>query len=148
MKCVWIKVKRLGKKILNKFIIVLSYIFLLLSVVTSLVLLIPNCFGRVPILLYYISEARLPLVYELSGKVIILDENDEVINENIEVFIGGYKGVYLTSTEFNLKFSSPMTNEIFVVIRYKIDGVTKSFIDSVTYDYGSYSTKEEFVIHV
>ena len=74
----------------------------------------PSCFDRVPVLSYYISEHELPMMYELYGEVKVLDEKGNIVNQNVEVFVGGYS-ISLTSTEFNLKFSAPTMNEVLLV---------------------------------
>jgi hypothetical protein len=100
----------------------------------------------VPVLSYYISEHELPITYELNGKVKVLDENGEVINKNVEVFVGGYS-THLATTEFNLKFSSPMVNEVFVVIRYEVDGEICEFTKCIVIEDGNHLFNEEFIIH-
>ena len=126
LKYIWLMLIGFVRRVLNKLPIILSYFFLTFSVVTCLIILIPNWFDRVPILSYYISEYRLPITYELHGEVKVLDENDSIVNKNVEVFIGGYS-ISLAETEFVLKFSSLVTNEVFVVIRYEVDGYIRTF---------------------
>lgn len=146
MKYIWLIIRRIVHKILNKFPIILSYFFLVFSVMVCLIVLVPGCFGRVPVLSYYICEHELPIVYELCGEVKVFDENNNVINENVEVFVGGYS-TSLTSTEFNLKFSAPTTDEIFVVIRYEVDGDMREFTKCLVIKDGNYVIKEVFIIY-
>lgn len=66
------------------------------------------------------------MTYELIGEVKILDSNGDAINANVTVFVGGYS-TSLSTTSFALTFSSPITEEIPVTIRYEIeDGVFES----------------------
>ena len=96
--------------------------------------------------LYYISEHELPITYELNGKVKVLGEDGEVINKNVEVFVGGYS-THLAAMEFNLNFSSPMVNEVFVVIRYEVDGKICEFTKCIEIKEGKHSLNEEFIIY-
>lgn len=147
LKGLWLVIAGFKHRVFNKLPIILSYFFLIFSVITCLLILVPNCFGRVPVLSYYISEHELPLTYELCGEVKVLDVNGDIVNKNIEVFIGGYSTA-VTSTEFNLKFSSPMANELFVVIRYEAYGDICEFTKRLVIKDRNYVIKEEFIIYV
>lgn len=146
LKYVWLLIVGFMRRIIHKLLFILSYFFLVFSVIVCLVVLVPNCFDRVPVLSYCISEHELPITYELYGEVKVLDVNGDIVNKNVEVFIGGYSTV-LTSTEFNLKFSSPKTDELFVVIRYEIDGNIREFTKCLTINNANHVIKEEFIIH-
>ena len=146
LKYMWLLIVRLVRKVLNKWPIIISYIFLAFSVVTCLLILFMGCFYRVPVLSYYISEHELPMVYELSGKVRVLDESENLINNNVEVFVGGHSAL-LESTDFNLKFVSPMTDEVFIVIRYEVEGVVCEVTKCLVIEDGSHVITEEFIIY-
>lgn len=88
------------------------------------------------------------MTYELYGKVSVLDKNDDIINKNVEVFIGGYKTFIGASKEFNLKFVSPETSEVFIVIRYEVDEEKFEFTRGLVIEDNNYIIKEEFTIHV
>lgn len=147
LKYVWLMLGGFMRRVIHKLPFILSYFFLVFSVIACLVILIPNCFDRVPVLSYYISEHELPITYELYGEVKVLDANGDIVNKNVEVFIGGYSTT-LTSTEFNLKFSSPKVDELFVVIRYEIDGNIREFTKCLMIYDTNHVIKEEFIIHV
>lgn len=146
MKYVWLRVVRFMRRVFNKLPTILSYFFLVFSVVACLIILAPNCFDRVPVLSYYISEHELPIAYELCGEVKVLDEHGDVVNKNVEVFVGGYSA-FLTTTEFKLNFSSPIAKEVFVVIRYEVDGDIREFTKCLVVKDGNHVIKEEFIIH-
>lgn len=146
MKYLWLMIVRFTHRVLNKLPSILSYFFLAFSVMACLIILVPSCFDRVPVLSYYISEHELPMVHELHGEVKVLDEKGNIVNKNVEVFVGGYS-TSLTSTEFNLKFSAPTMNEVFVVIRYEVDGDIREFTKCVVVKGGNHVIKEEFIIH-
>lgn len=80
MKYLWLIVVRFTHKVLNKFPSILSYFFLAFSVIACLVILVPSCFDRVPVLSYYISEHELPMMYELYSEVKVLDEKGNIVN--------------------------------------------------------------------
>jgi len=87
------------------------------------------------------------MMYELYGEVKVLDERGNIVNQNdVEVFVGGYS-ISLTSTEFNLKFSAPTMNEVFVVIRYKLNGDIREFTKCLAVNAGNHIIKEEFIIY-
>lgn len=96
----------------------LSIIFLLFSVAVSLMIIAPNCFDRIPIYSYFIRELELPITYQLSGMIEIVDADGNIVSTDAEVFIGGYSTHTTSNGEYILNFSSPKTNEVFVVIRY------------------------------
>lgn len=144
---IWVRV--FLRCLLKKIPVCLSYFFLVFSFITCMALLVPSLFDRVPTLSYYIKKLELPIAYELKGKVEIRNKKDEIITEdikNLEIFVGGYS-TYLTGTEFNLIFSSPKTEKIYVVIRYEIDGKMKESAKYVAIENGIYSFEEEFDIH-
>lgn len=146
MKYLWLMIVRFIRRVFNKLPFALSYFFLVFSVIACLIILVPSCFDRVPVLSYYISEHELPMMYELHGEVKVLDEKDNLVNKNIEVFVGGYS-TSLTSTEFSLKFSAPAMNEVFVVIRYEVDGDIREFTKCLVIKDGNHVIEEEFIIH-
>jgi hypothetical protein len=111
-------------------------------------ILFPSCFGRVPAWSYFIGEHELPIAYELCGEVKIIDKNGDIVNKNVEVVVGGYRTSVLMSTEFNLKFTSPMTNEVFVVIRYENDGEIHESTKCVMIEDGNHMLEMEFIIYV
>ena len=146
MKYINLMIKRFIRGVIRRMPILLSYSFLLLSSIVCLTILLPRCFNRVPVLSYYICEHKLPLVYELSGKVEIVDKDGNLVNKNVEVFVGGYS-TKLTSTEFSLKFSAPITKRIFVVIRYEKNGKIIESTQSLKIDKDCYSIWKEFIIN-
>ena len=145
LKYVWLMLAGFMRRVIHKLPFILSYFFLVFSVIACLVILVPNCFDRVPVLSYYISEHELPITYELYGEVKVLDANGDIVNKNVEVFIGGYSTAL--TTEFNLKFSSPKVDELFVVIRYEIDGNIREFTKCLMINDANHIIKEEFIIH-
>lgn len=147
-KYIQLKLGRFTHKIFNRLPTALSYILLAFSLLISLTLLVPTCFNRVPVLSYFISELELPMTYELSGEVSVLNKNDDIINKNVEVFIGGYKTFIGASKEFNLKFVSPRTSEVFIVIRYEVDEEIFEFTRCLVIGDNNHIIKEEFTIHV
>lgn len=148
LKLIWLKLGRFIRRLLRRLPIIFSYTFLIFSVLTCFMILLPSCFGKIPVLSYYISEFELPVTYELCGEVKIIDQNGNIVNKNVEVIVGGYKTSILMSREFNLKFTSPMTNEIFVVIRYENDGEIHEVAKGIIIEDNSRIFQEEFIIHV
>lgn len=146
LKYLWLIIIRFMRKAFNKFPIVFSYLFLMFSVVVCLIIFVPNCFDRMPVLSYYISEHELPITYDLYGEVKVLDEDNNIINKNVEVFIGGYS-ISLVCTTFNLKFTSSVTNEVFVVIRYEVDGDIYESTKCIAIKEGSHIITEEFIVY-
>lgn len=87
------------------------------------------------------------MTYELCGEVNILDENNDIINKDVEVFVGGYKTSLGISTEFSLEFVSPEISEVFVVIRYKADGEVREFTRCLVIEDTNHVIKEDFTIY-
>lgn len=145
MKYAWLMVVRFMHRVFNKLPVILSYFFLLFSVMACLIIIVPSCFDRAPVLSYYISEHELPIAYELYGEVKVLDETGNIVNKNVEVFVGGYS-TSLTSTEFSLKFSAPTMNEVFVVIRYEVDGDIRELTKRLIVKDGNHVIREEFIV--
>jgi hypothetical protein len=127
----------------------LSIAFLLFSAAISLMILAPNCFDRVPVYSYFIRELKLPITYEINGKVKIVDVDGNIVNTDVEIIVGGYSTSVDSNGEYVLIFSAPVTAEIFVVIRYiDIDGNTIAKIESVLIKSGVHKIKREFVYNV
>lgn len=145
-KYCWLKILRVARIFLHKLPTFFSYFFLVFSVIACLIFLIPECFDRVPVLSYYIREQELPITYTLNGKVKVLDADGKTINKNIEVFVGGYS-VYLKSEDFSLMFSSPITDEVYVIIRYEINGDVRFITENLKIEDNSYSITKEFIIY-
>ena len=127
----------------------LSVIFLIFNVAVSLLILIPNCFDQVPVYSYFVRELKLPIAYELNGKVELVDVNGNVVNTDVEIFVGGYSTSTNSNGEYILDFSAPATTEIFVVIRYtnhECNTITKT--ESVLVKHGVHTIEREFVYNV
>ena len=146
LKYAWLMIVRFMRKFFNKLPIMLSYFLLTLSFVACIIILAPNCFDRLPVLSYFISEHELPIIYELYGEVKVLDENSNIVNKNVKVFIGGYS-TSLTGTDFFLKFSSSAAKEVFVVIRYEVDEDIREFTKCIAIKEGNHVITEEFIIY-
>ena len=140
--CSWMR--RLFKNLIRLF----SYLPLILSGVICLTILFPVSLGRVPVLSYFISEHELPVKYELCGEVKVIDEHGNIINKNVEVFVGGYKTSIYNLTDFSLKFSSPTTNEIFVVIKYDVNGESYEYTKRLIIGEKDHKITEEFIVNV
>lgn len=134
------------RNLLHKLPTIFSYFFLSFSFICCLIILFPSYFNKVPILSYYISEAKLPTTYTLNGEVRVLDEGGNIINKNVEVFVGGYS-TFLESEHFKLTFSSPTTDEVYVIIRYEVNGEIYEFTKCLEIDSNNYSITEEFIIY-
>ena len=146
-KYCWLNIVRVVFAFLRKLPTFFSYFFLIFSVTSCLMILMPECFDRVPVLSYYIREQELPITYTLDGKVKVLDANGKAINNNVEVFVGGYS-VFLESEDFSLTFSSPITDEVFVIIRYEVNGDVRFLVRNLKIKNNSHSITEEFTIYV
>ena len=103
MKYLWLIVVRFTHKVLNKFPSILSYFFLAFSVIACLVILVPSCFDRVPVLSYYISEHELPMMYELYGEVKVLDEKGNIAPNGLWLLS---VGVIISSNDLSKVYSS------------------------------------------
>lgn len=95
---------------------------------------------------YYIIEEELPITYTLNGEVKVLDKDGNIINKNIEVFVGGYS-TFLESEHFNLIFSAPTTDEVYVVIRYEVNGNMDEFTECLEIKNNNHSITKEFIIY-
>ena len=146
LKYLWLIVVRGIYNLLHKLSALFSYFFLAFSVMSCLIILFPSCFDKVPALSYYISEPEFPITYTLNGEVRVLDENGKIINKNIEVFVGGYS-VFVESEHFNLTFSSPTTDEMYVVIRYEVNGNMYEFTRCLEIKNNNHTITKEFIIY-
>ena len=146
LRYVYFLIRRAMYKVFRRLPTVLSYLFLAFSVFACLIILIPNCFSKVPVLSYYIHENEFPITYELLGEVKILDDSGNIVNKDVEVYIGGYS-TSLTSTNFSLKFTSRMTDEFYVVIIYEVDGKKQEYTKRMKIKDGNHSIYKEFVIY-
>ena len=140
-----LKVRRFFRSAFRGIGFKLSIVFLLISVAVSLMIIAPNCFDRVPVYSYFIRELKLPITYELSGKIEIFDAHENCVNTNIEVIVGGYSTWTTLNGEYNLDFSSPATNEIYVIIRYtNSSGNIEIKTESIPISDGVHKLEKEF----
>ena len=146
LKYLWLIVVRSTRNLLHKLPTIFSYFFLAFSVICCLIILFPSCFNKVPVLSYYIIEKELPITYTLNGEVKVLDKDGNIINKNIEVFVGGYS-TFLESEHFNLIFSAPTTDEVYVVIRYEVNGNMDEFTECLEIKNNNHSITKEFIIY-
>lgn len=63
-----------------------------------------------------------------------------------DVFVGGYS-VFLESEQFDLTFSSPITDEVYVVIRYEVNGSIYEYTKCLEIKNNNRSMSEEFIIY-
>ena len=145
-KYVRLIIGRLLRKVSEALTNSISYIFLVFSVFVSIFLILPNLFQRAPVLSYYVSELELPMTYELCGCVKIKDENGRIVNQNVQVNVGGYREELRSNTDFDLHFTSPKTDEVVVVIRYDIGNEKKETIRYINIEEGAVVAREEFDI--
>lgn len=146
LKYIWLIIVAFVRKTLRNFPIMVSYFLLLISAVICISILFTDYFDRVPLLSYFISQSELPQKYILEGEVKVYDRNGDIVNSNIDVFVGGYSA-YQASDTFTITFASPPTNELYVVIRYQIDkSIHESTFCLNTKD-ENHIIRKEFVIY-
>mgnify|MGYP003314829985 CR=1 FL=1 len=146
IKLVGLKITRGGRKLLKAIPSILSYFFLVVSMLICIILLVPQCVDRVPVVSYFLSEHEFPMSYELHGEVNIY-EDGELVDGNVWVYVGGYQINTSTSEPFTLSFVSPASKSFSVVIRYVIDGKTFDYTQIVYPKSGTHIVEREFVIH-
>jgi hypothetical protein len=87
------------------------------------------------------------MVYELHGKVQVINEAGEIVNRNVEVFVGGYKSK-VVSSNFELVFSAPMMKEMYVIIRYEVNGKIEECVKYIEINDKERVISEEFNIYI
>lgn len=144
-KFIQLKVRRFFRSAFRGIGFKLSIVFLLISATVSLMVILPNCFDRVPVYSYFIRKFELPITYELTGKIEIFDADENLISTDVEVIVGGYSTWTTPSREYSLNFSSPMTDEIYAIIRYKSSsGKMEVITESITVSDGIHKLEKEF----
>ena len=146
IKIVCLMITRGWRKFVKAIPNVFSYFFLVVSILICVILLVPQCFDRVPVISYLLSEHEFPMSYELHGEVRIYDDG-ELVDSNVWVYVGGYQIKTSTSEPFTLSFVSPASQSFSVVIRYVIDGKTFDYTQIVYHKSGTHIVEGEFVIH-
>lgn len=127
----------------------LSIVFLFFSIAISFMILLPNCFRRVPVYSYFIKELNLPITYELQGKIEIQDAYSNRINTDIKVFVGGYSTVVGLDGEFSLTFSAPDITQFYAVVRFKdTAGQEIIKVEPLIIPTGEHYIQEEFKYYV
>ena len=125
-----------------------SIALLLFSMCCSLVVLVPTVLHRVPVFSYFIDEMRLPVSYTLEGKISICDAEKNIVCKDVEVIIGGYSTFSDVDGYFSLKFASPNSTDIPVVIKYtKPNTNQETHLEFITFNRGDYILQKEFVIN-
>lgn len=149
MKLFWLNLRRIGNCTLKWIGYNISIILLLFSVTFSFLLIFPICFHRVPIYSYFISELKLPYSYSLEGDVQLFDINGNVVNQNIDVYIGGYKTTAAADGTFFLKFSASNANEVPIVFSYATsNGNHVTQVEYITLANGVYVLQKGYVFYV
>lgn len=146
IKYLWLIVGRGLYNLLKKLPTVFSYSFLGFSVIFCLIILFPSCFNKMPVISYFISEGEFPTTYKLTGNIKIVDEDKNIINKNVEVFVGGYS-TSLESEDFHLTFSAPTTDEVYVVIRYEVNGKVYESTNYLEVKNEDHLIAKEFIIY-
>ena len=113
-----LKIHRFFKKTFSGKSFFLSVCLLIFSFFVLLMILFPICYDRVPVYYYFVQERKFPLSYNFNGKVEIVDACGNIVNKDVEIFVGGYSATPNSIGEFQLVFSAPPTTEIFAVIKY------------------------------
>ncbi len=136
------------RKLKKTLLYFLPYSLLVVSVLISLFLLVPTCFDRVPTLSYLIHKHELPITYDLVGTVMVLDTKDDIVTNNIVVYVGGYSTTVEPTSEFSLTFSSPCIDKVFVVVQYELDGKLQESTSCITVEDNSHTITAEITIYV
>lgn len=108
---------------------IISYIPLFVSSILCVFVLFSTFFNRIPTFSDCFQEKEYPITYNLSGTVNLFDSTGELIESEIEIFVGGYSITTFSSENFDLTFSSPKTNDIYVVFAYEINGVSHEYVE-------------------
>ena len=123
----------------------LSLGLLIFSFIVLLIILFPICYDRVPVYSYFVKERKLPISYNFSGKVEIVDAYGNIVNKDVKIFVGGYSATPNSVGEFHLVFSAPTTTEIFAVIKYtNIAGQIITKTESIIIKDGIHDIEKEF----
>ncbi|MGE5389794.1 MAG: hypothetical protein ACM3PE_01900 [Deltaproteobacteria bacterium] len=123
----------------------LSFGLLIFSFFVLLMILFPICYDRIPVYSYFVEEWKLPISYNFSGKVEIVDANDKFVNKDVEIFVGGYSTTANSIGEFHLVFSAPTATEIFAVIKYtNLAGQTITKTESLVIKGGIHDIEKDF----
>ena len=148
LKLILLKIRRLFRGAFKGIGFKMSIVFLLFSVAVSLMIIAPNLFDRVPVYSYFIRELKLPISYELSGKIEIIDADGNLLSTDAEIIIGGYSSRTSLNGEYRLNFSSPATSEVFVTIRYADqNGNLTITTESVSATNGIHNIRKEFTLY-
>lgn len=139
---------RMVHKLLHNLPSFLSYCLLVFSVIVCIFVLGIKTFHQVPVLSFYIQAHELPTAYQLNGSVSIFDYDENVIDTNTEVYIGGYTKQVSSSSQFSIDFTSPPTNGFYVVIRYNYNEKNAEYIEFIEFDDNCFDYYKEFIIHV
>lgn len=111
----------------------ISYIIMLLCVLMFILALGSNIAHRFPVLSYFAQELKLPYLFEMSGKVHIVN-CEEKMNIPIKVNVGGYSIETQSEVQYNMKFTSEDRTDIPIVISYVHNGIEYVEIEYVNYD--------------
>lgn len=140
------------RRLLNKFKVCLfhslSYIFLFFSVIVCLFILYTNIVNVSPAFSYIIKKRELPLAYTMYGDICIIDSAGNTINNNVVLYVGGYKVEIGTSSKYKLVFSSPITDVFYANIQYENQNMEKKeFTKCLTILNNSTEIQEDFIIY-
>ena len=128
LKLILLYITRIFRCIFKHIGINISILLVVFSTFVSIFFLIPSLFSRVPVFSYFIDTLSLPLSYELEGTVILLDSNDEIIDESVTIYVGGYSIEAISGETFLLNFSSEPTEQIYATIEYADEAGIKTIL--------------------
>ena len=143
-----LRISFLFKQLTKKAFSLLPYIMLIYCIVVSSVGILPEVFGRVPLASFLVRTHELPMSYELTGSIKVIDGCGNIVNSGVEVYIGGCYADLKSSTNLYITFPSPRTDIVYVVVRYVYDGEVFERIYQVCPDPDSNKITEEFIINV
>lgn len=148
MKLCWLNIRRIIAHLLKWIGHNISIILLLFSVSFSMMLIFPVCFHRVPIYSYFLNELKLPCSYSLEGKVQLLDNKEKVVDQNIIVYVGGYKTTTASDGTFHLEFSASNIDKVPIVFSFVTSsGDSVVQVEYITLTNDVYALQKEYVLH-
>jgi hypothetical protein len=92
---------------------------------------------------------ELPITYEVSGKIEFCDNNGNILNLDATIFAGGYYGTIEPDGNYHLIFSSPKTEDVYLIIRYDDQSGNEQLkTEHLHMDEDIHSLKEDFTFYV
>ena len=147
-KLLCLKTKRCLRSLFCGFTSKLPVIIVIFCIIVNCWLLLPSMFNRVPVLSYFTHKFQLPMSYVMQGSIYIVDCEGNTYNNDVTIHVGGYCKRIGSNIDYDLEFSSPNNESLYIVIAYKNErGIESTYTQEVSFPNEGNVIQESFIVY-